>query len=105
MDQSHATLNQTVNDLSISLQTFIVDAKKGREMKGKAEADAAQARVAAEEKVVEELVQALAEEDVAEAVEERVRKKIVAAKKKNAASSLQPAIDLSEYIYLAIFHA
>lgn len=50
MNQSHATLNQTIIDLSISLQTFITDAKKRDEMKEMAAEAVKQARAVADEK-------------------------------------------------------
>lgn len=75
-------------------------------MKKKAEVDVTdQARVTGEKEKTTELVQALTDEEIAEAIEERLRKKADKAKKKEVAPSAQPAADPTEYIYFAAFYA
>lgn len=68
-----------------------------------------QARIIADEKEAEEtaaeLAQALADEEVADGAEERLRRKAVEGKKKTVATpSAQPTVDPREDIYLAAFY-
>lgn len=77
MDRSHTALNQTVSDLSISLQTVVDDAKMGEEMKETADVEATAEQ--AEEETAIELAQQMAEEEVQEKdAQERLRKKATA---------------------------
>lgn len=101
LDQSHADLNQTISDLSISLPNLIADANKMEKM---AEAKAGEkAEAEAEKKATQEVIMAfLAEQEASEAVEEtttkeRLGKKVTSMKKKEAA-------DPSKDIYLDAFH-
>lgn len=77
LDQSHASLNQTVSDLSISIPSLIVDAKKGKEIAreelAKTEAEEKSQAEAAKKATHETTSAFLAEQEAAESCKRSYR--------------------------------